>query len=352
MAGGPQLKSVFRWGAAGAAGALAVLLVLWAVYVVRGLIVQVFIAMFIAVSLDPAVRWLVRHKVRRPWAVLIVILCAVAFIAAFLLAIVPPLVQQARSLIADLPGYLEQARRQSERLQSLEDQFHFRERLEAWARTLPEYLGGQALDYGRRFLGVLASWLLTSVLAIYFMLDLPKIIRRVVGLFPETRKARAAEAVGVVVDKIGSYMIGNIVISLIAGAASYVALELLGVPFALPLAFLVAVTDLIPMIGATLGAVICILVALAAVPIWPQAALVAAFFVLYQQIENYLIQPRVMRNAVDMPAIAVLLAALAGGQILGLLGALMAIPIAAAAKIILTRWRQVRKQAQPEGAQS
>jgi predicted PurR-regulated permease PerM len=108
------------------------------------------------------------------------------------------------------------------------------------------------------------------------------------------------------------------------------------VPFALPLAFFVAITDLIPMIGATLGAIVCTIVAFATTPFWPNVVLVAAFFILYQQLENYLIAPRVLRNTVDIPAVAVLLAALFGASVLGLVGALMAIPVAAAVKVIFT----------------
>jgi predicted PurR-regulated permease PerM len=129
-------------------------------------------------------------------------------------------------------------------------------------------------------------------------------------------------------------MIGNLIISAIAGVATFIALMALRVPFALPLAFFVALTDLIPMIGATLGAAVCVIVAFATSNLWPQTILVAAFFVLYQQLENYLISPRVMRNAVQMPAVAVLLAALIGGSVLGLIGALMAIPVAAAIRVI------------------
>ncbi|MEV6520668.1 AI-2E family transporter [Longispora sp. NPDC051575] len=341
---GPDLRTVFRWGVAAAAGAGALLLVGWAVYGVRDLLVQVFIAMFVAISLDPAVRWLVRHRIRRPWAVTIVILSALVFVAGFLLAVVPPLVQQAQTLADDAPHYLDQLRRQSERLRGLEDQFHFRAKLDAWLRDLPATLGTQALGFGRRFFGALASFLLIFVLSLYFMLDLPRLLGLLVGAVPESRRERVSDGVNVLIDKIGSYMIGNIVISLIAGVAAFAALEILRVPFALPLAFLVAFTDLIPMIGATLGAAICVLVALASVPLWPQAIGVVLFFVVYQQLENYLIAPRVMRNAVDMPAIGVLLAALVGGQILGLVGALMAIPVAAAIKIIYVRGREARRE--------
>jgi predicted PurR-regulated permease PerM len=139
----------------------------------------------------------------------------------------------------------------------------------------------------------------------------------------------------VVVDKVGGYMIGNIIISLLAGLTSFGCLELVGVPFALPLAVTVALTDLIPMVGATLGAAVCVLVSLLTAGVWPASVVVLAFFIAYQQIENYLIVPRVMRSSVDLPSMAVLLVALVGGTLLGLVGAVMAIPVAAAVKVLI-----------------
>jgi predicted PurR-regulated permease PerM len=158
----------------------------------------------------------------------------------------------------------------------------------------------------------------------------------VVGLFPHRRRARAAEIVDVVVDKVGGYMIGNIIISLFAGVSSFILLELVRVPFALPLAVAVAIADLIPMIGATLGAVICVVVSVFTVDIWPAAVIVLLFFIAYQQLENYLIAPRVLRNTVDLSSVAVLLAALIGGAVLGLVGAIMAIPVAATVKVVMS----------------
>jgi predicted PurR-regulated permease PerM len=191
----------------------------------------------------------------------------------------------------------------------------------------------------------LFSALLVIVLTIYFMADLPRIRRGVVRMFPARHRPHVSHAVNVVIDKVGSYMIGNLLISVIAGVATFGVLFSLKVQFALPLAVFVAITDLIPMVGATLGAVVCSLVAMATTDLWPNTILVVAFFVLYQQLENYLIAPRVLRNSVDMPSVAVLLAALVGAAMLGLVGALMAIPIAAAIKVLVTPMVRARDAA-------
>jgi predicted PurR-regulated permease PerM len=167
------------------------------------------------------------------------------------------------------------------------------------------------------------------------MSGLPRLQRGVVALFPRHR-GRVEQIVNVLVDKVGGYMIGNIIISLFAGVSTFVCLEILRVPFALPLAVAVALTDLIPMVGAMLGAVICVVAAVFTVGVWPRGVVVLAFFIAYQQVENYLIAPRVLRNTVDLSAVAVLLVALIGGTVLGLVGAIMAIPIAAAVKVVMS----------------
>jgi predicted PurR-regulated permease PerM len=177
------------------------------------------------------------------------------------------------------------------------------------------------------------------------MADMPRIRAGLVRLFPVSRRPRARAVVDLVVDKVGGYMIGNIIISLIAGVVSFIAFTVLGVPFPAPLAFVVAICDLIPMIGATLGAVIGITVALFSTQLWPTTVLVVAFFIGYQQLENYLIAPRVLKTTVELGAAAVLIAGLIGATVLGLVGALMAIPVAAAFNVLLNERLIAHEQA-------
>jgi predicted PurR-regulated permease PerM len=158
--------------------------------------------------------------------------------------------------------------------------------------------------------------------------------------------------VNVLVEKVGAYMIGNVIVSIIAGTAAFIALALLHMPYALALAFVVAITDMIPLIGATIGAVLCVAIAFFTGDLWPTTVLVVVFFIVYQQLENYLIAPRVMRNTVNISSLAVLLAALMGATVLGLVGALMAIPVAAAIKVLLTPIIADRSGAPPPPARS
>src|SRR5262249_4977764 len=163
-----------------------------------------------------------------------------------------------------------------------------------------------AFGISRRVFSAVAATLTVTVLTIYFLVDLPRLRRGAALLFPRADRARTGHIADVMVDKVGSYMIGNILISLIAGLPALGARAALGRPCAGALAFLVAVTDLIPMVGATIGAVVCITVALLATRLWPTTVLVAAFFVAYQQLENYVLAPRIMRRPVQLSPAAVL----------------------------------------------
>ena len=325
---------LFRWGALFSLGAASTVIGLYALYTVRAILVRILVALFISVSLDPAVRALERRGMRRGFAVTLIFLLAFGLAAAFLLSIIPPLVTQFSNLVDDLPGYLARLQERSSQFRQLNDRFNVSDQLQGMVGTLPGRLGTGLLGFTSRVFGAVFNSLTILVFTIYFMADMPRIRTGLVRLFPVERRPRARQVVDLVVDKVGGYMIGNIIISIIAGLASLIAFSLLGVPFPVPLAFVVAICDLIPMIGATLGAIIGVTVALFSTNLL-HTLLVAAFFVAYQQLENYLIAPRVLKTTVELGAAAVLIAGLIGATVLGLVGALMAIPVAAAFNVLL-----------------
>ena len=305
---------LFRWGALFSLGAATTIIGLYSLYTVRAL---------------------ERRGMRRGFAVTLIFLLAFALAAAFLLSVIPPLVTQFSNLVDDLPGYLSNLQDRSSQFRRLNDRFNVSDQLQGLVGTLPGRLGSGLLGFTGRVFGAVFNSLTILVFTIYFMADMPRIRAGLVRLFPVERRPRARQVVDLVVDKVGGYMIGNIIISLIAGIASWIAFEVLGVPFALPLAFVIAICDLIPMIGATLGAVIGVTVALFTTDVVPTTLLVALFFVAYQQLENYLIAPRVLKTTVELGAAAVLISGLIGATVLGLVGALMAIPVAAAFNVLL-----------------
>ena len=330
-----QPAHLFRSGALVSLGAASTVIGLYALYTVRAILVRILIALFIAVSLDPAVRLLARRGFRRGVAVTLIFLLAFVLAAAFLISVIPPLVTQFRNLSDDLPGYFTRLQGRSSQFRELNDRYHVSDQLRGLVGTLPGRLGSGVLGFTSRVFGAVFNGLTVLVFTVYFMADMPRIRAGLVRLFPVSRRPQARQVVDLVVDKVGGYMIGNIIISLIAGVVSFIAFTILGVRFAVPLAFVVAICDLIPMIGATLGAIIGVTVALFSNGLWPTTVLVAAFFVAYQQLENYLIAPRVLKTTVELGAAAVLIAGLIGATILGLVGALMAIPIAAAFNVLL-----------------
>ena len=336
--------TAYRWGVFAGLGLLTVALGTLGVWSARGILVRVLVAMFFAVSLDPAVRFLERHGVRRGWAVLLIFALAFAVVVAFLISVIPPLVTQFQSLLGDLPGYVADLSQRFRGFRVLDRQFDLTAQIRRLASSLPGRLGSGLLGFTSRLFGALFGALTILVLTIYFMLDLPRLRHGLVRFFPPARRARSGEIVELVFTKVGDYMIGNILISVVAGTVAYVALQLLGVPFKLPLAILVAFFDLVPMVGATLGAVVCVAVAALGADVWPTGVLTAAYFIVYQQVENYLIAPRILRSAVDVSAAAVLLAGLVGATVLGLIGALMAIPVAAAIKVLYDQ-RQAAREA-------
>jgi predicted PurR-regulated permease PerM len=326
---------VFRYGALFSLGAAATIIGLYSLYTVRAILVRILVALFIAVSLDPAVRQLAKRGVRRGLAVTLIFALALLLVSAFLISVIPPLVSQFGNLVDDLPGYLTRLQSRSSQFRELNDRYNLSDQLQGMVGTLPSRLGSGVLGFTSRVFGAVFNGLTVLVFTVYFMADMPRIRSGLVRLFPVSRRPQARQVVDLVVDKVGGYMIGNIIISLIAGVVSFIAFTILGVRFAVPLAFVVAICDLIPMIGATLGAMIGVTVALFSSGVWPTTVLVAAFFIAYQQLENYLIAPRVLKTTVELGAAAVLIAGLIGATILGLVGALMAIPIAAAFNVLL-----------------
>jgi len=325
--------AVFRWAAIGTLGVLTVLLSAYGLYAVRSVLVLVLIALFLAVSLDPAVRWLLRRGLSRTSAVTIVSLIVVLMVAGFMWSVVPAIVDETGKLLANLPGYLRRLSDESRVVREVTDRYDLTDRLSALVAGIPARLAGGALGIVRGFIGTAASTITVLVLTMYFMVNLPRLRQGLPRVFP-SRRDRVAKVTDVVVEKVGGYMIGNLTISLIAGTAAFACLVLVGVPFALPLAAAVAIADLIPMIGATLGAVICLVVSVFTVGVWPRTVIVLLFFILYQLAENYLIAPRVLRNTVNLPSLEVLLVTLIGGSLFGVLGVIMAIPIAAAVKVL------------------
>lgn len=314
---------------------LAVLLAAYGVYRVRSVVVLVLIAAFLAVGLDPAVRRLESMRLKRGQAVALIFVAVLLFIVGFAAAVVPPLVRQVAEFATNLPQYIQDLADNNPRIQDFVERNDLPEKLREATQDAPSKIAGSfgsVLGIAGSVFGAVFSVLTVTVLTIYFLLSLSRIREGSLKLVPKSKRARVKELSEPILEKIGGYVAGQASVALLSGVLSFAFLALLSVPYPVALALWVAIAGLIPLVGATLGAVPAVIVAFFDSTGIGIATLV--YFLAYQQIENYVIAPRILTKAVDISPAAVLLAALIGGTLLGFVGALMAIPAAAAIKLI------------------
>jgi predicted PurR-regulated permease PerM len=309
------------------AGVLLVLGLARILLAVGDVLVLVLVSIVLAFGFQPAVSWLVRRGLSRGLAVTVGLFLGGVVVGAFLALVLPDVIRELAGLVETAPEYFQRAMQESPLLADLNERFD----LASAIRNLGAELPGTILGFVGSFASLVFNSLTVLILTIYFTVNLPNMRDAVATLLGRRERADFHLIFDESVQRVGGYVLGNLAISAIAGTASFIALTIIGVPFAAALAFLVALTDLIPTVGAVIGAAVASVVA-AFVGI-PQLIATAAFFVVYQQVENYLIQPAVMRRAVDMPAPVVIVAVLIGGTLLGVVGALLAIPTAAIIKV-------------------
>jgi predicted PurR-regulated permease PerM len=327
-------QSPFRIAFVATLGIAAAAALVESVLVARQVLILILIAAFLAVGLDPAVRWLVRRGLKRGIAVLVIILAAFGFVGGFVAAIAPPIAHQSTALVKKAPDYAERLTK-NPTIKKLDDRYHFVTSLKKKASTgIQVSAFGGVVGVGKKILGIVFSTLTVVILTIYFLANMPAMKRTVYRLVPRSRRARVGLLTDEILDRVGGYVLGNLFTSLIAGLATLIWLEAWRIPYAVALALFVAVTDLIPLIGATIGAIGVTAVALfSGIPI---GIATFAFYVGYQQFENYVLQPRVMKRTVDVAPVVTIVAALLGAALLGILGALIAVPLAAGVQLLLT----------------
>lgn len=291
-------------------------------------LVLIVIALFLAVGLNPFVERLTARGLQRRWAVLIVAGTCLLLFAGFVTAIAQPLAEQTTGLIASLPQHLEQVGRNAT-VRRLDAKYNVVGRLQsllAQADTAKMIAGG-ILGFGEFLISSVFKAFTVLVMTIYFLGSLPTIKQSTYQLIPASRRDRVGELADGVLERVGGYVSGAVTVAALAGLASYLMLAVLNVPYMLPLALLIALTDFVPLVGATIGALIVTLVVLFDSPV--KAVVAGIFFIVYQQFENFVIYPRVMARSVDVPPMIAVIAALIGAALLGVVGALLAIPLSA-----------------------
>ncbi|WP_203710847.1 AI-2E family transporter [Asanoa siamensis] len=341
--GRPFRRSPFLLGFVGGLGLVLAYVSYLAVRNAFGILVLIFIALFLAIGLNPAVVRLRKIGVPRGGAVAIVALSLVLVLGGAISALVPPLVTQVGDFITAAPGYIEALQR-NDTINDLVGQFDLVERAkslaspETFSRALGGVFGGARLIFGTIF-----QVLTVLVLTIYFMASFDRMKSAAYGLVPASRRDRVRLLTDEILAKVGAYIVGALAIAVLAGITSFVFAMIVGLAYPFALAVVVAVSDLIPQIGATIGAVIVTIVAFADSLTIGIAS--AVFFIVYQQVENYLIYPKVMRRSVKVSDVAAIVAALVGVGLFGVLGALVAIPAVAAIQLIVREVVMPRQEA-------
>jgi predicted PurR-regulated permease PerM len=330
----------------GFVGGLGVLVAIWFAMQIQAIgstLMLIVVSLFLAAGLDPAVRFFERRGMRRSYAVLTVILIVLAALALFLVAIVPVIADQVRSLTDNVPQWLDQLQR-NRQVQRLDDEYDIIAKIQDYV-TAGDFAGalfGGAVGVGLAVLGALFNGFIVVVLTLYFLASLQMTKAAIYRLAPASRRDRVSRLGDLVVRSVGGYVSGAFIVAMCAGISSLVFLFVVGLgQYAVALAFVVALLDVIPMIGATIGAVI--VTAIAFAEDWKIGLACAIFYIVYQQVENYVIYPRVMSKSVDVPGAVTVIAALVGAALFGVVGALLAIPTAASI-LMLTREVWVRRQ--------
>jgi predicted PurR-regulated permease PerM len=328
---------------------IGVFVLLYLLWLTRQVLIWLLIAIFLAVALDPLVAWFQRLGLRsRGLSVLAAVLVVIAAVVGIAALLVPPLLTQINDLATSLPKYADDLTSGRGPFGFLERDYHIvertRERVEAGGSGgLLIGVAGGALDVAAGVLTAVAAVATISVMVIFLLLGGPRWVDAFFGALSPEASARW-RPVGVdLYRSVGGYVRGNLAISLVAGVSAAGVLLILGVPNALALALVIALLDLVPLVGATLGSGL-VLVAVA-FHSWTAALVWLIFTIIYQQVENHLLQPLVYGRMVLLPPFAVLLAVLIGAKLAGVVGALGAIPIASAIQIIVSELIRGREAA-------
>lgn len=329
---GVHLASPFFIGFVGALGVLTAVLLASNVARLSSVLTLVMVSVLITLALNPIVEILARRGLRRGLAVLVVSLGLLGVFALLAFLVIPPIVSETATLIERAPRYLEELSARPWWAE-LDAQYDISERVNAEIENRLSDAGFVSAIFG----GVLgaAGWLATGfvgllttlILTLYFLAALPAVKDAIYKMVPASRRPRVISLAEEIMRRVGGYALGQVLVASINATCAWIVMEILAIPYAVVLAAAVGILGLIPMVGAILGAAIVALVALFQDP--RLALIVVVYFLVYQQIENYVIVPRIMSRTVSVPGAVTVVAVLAGGTLLGVLGALLAIPVAA-----------------------
>ena len=328
----------FYFGFVATAGAALSLTLLRALAGASQVFVLIVISMFFAAGLNPAVTYFQSKRMKRGIAVMIVITLVIAFVALCLWVIVPPFVDQVNNFIVNAPSMLETLKNNST-INHLNNQYGIVDMLQNKlnatikdGKFIVSAFGG-ILGVGKAVLSGTFSAITIVILTLYFTASLPSITRSVYNFVPASRRDRVSRLSDAIINRIGGFVRSQTIVSTIAGIFALVLASILGIHYAMAIGVLVFICGLIPLVGHYIGISLFTIIALTKSPI--AGLIVFISYVVYQQIENYFIAPKIMRDTLELPGVVTIIAALLGTSLLGPIGALLAVPIAAAVMLIV-----------------
>ncbi len=313
---------------------------------VTQLITFILVALFLALGLEPLVSQLQHRGLRRGWSVVVVMVGLLLILGFIGWMVVPTFVTQIASLIDKTPGYLT-ALQDNGLVHQLDNRFHLTQQVQARATssinagTVTSVLGG-VLGAGKALVDGVVAVVTVLVLTLYLMVALPTVKAACYKLVPHRRRVRVVFLGEQISRRVGGYVLGQTVVATINGSLTWLMLTVLGLPFPLVLAVMAGFLALIPIVGTIVGGVIITLVALTAG--WTTALIALGYYIAYHVFEAYVLSPRIMHRAVNVPALVTIVAVLAGGTLLGVIGALIAIPVAAGLSLIYDQVLVPRQQ--------
>lgn len=334
-----KVSNPFLIGLFGGLGVLTALLLGGAVATLANVITYIFAAIFLALGLDPLVSALERFKFPRPLAVLTVVAGLLGLLGVLIWTLVPTLITESTRFLETAPQLIQDIT-QLPFVVKLDNQLGgaISSALSnvgvflADSSNWPTMVGG-VVQVGINLFNGAFGFIIVLVLTVFFVASLESIKTSLSKLVPKSKRARYLKISDQVAKSVGRYVIGQVSIAALNATFAFLVMSVLGLQFALVLAFVVFVLAIIPLVGSVTGAVLVVLVALAVNP--TTALVLAIYYLIYLQLEAYLISPRIMKVAVSVPAPIVVIAALSGGALLGVLGALVAIPFAASVIFIV-----------------
>lgn len=329
----------FRWAFIATLGAIGAIGVVSLVLSISGVVFSVFAAVFITLGLDPLVRWFQRHGMKRGLAILTVIVLFILVIAGLLWLVLPLVISQAARFVNALPGLLDNLQSQEWFQEAQAGSGGILGTIYTWITDTiadPNFwatIGGGALNIGVAIVGGISTAFFVFILTIYFTATLDQSKAAVYSLISVSRRERVVGYAEQIMQNVGRYLSGMVVLAFVNAVYSLILLSLVGVPYALVISVAAFFITLIPLIGTVLTTAVMTLLSLFVSPVAALIVLVA--MLVYMQVEAYILTPKVMSKAVQVPGSIVLIAALAGGTLAGLPGALVAIPVAAGILLII-----------------